>query len=282
MTNSYRIRVMTRKELDLAVEWAATEGWNPGLQDADCFYSADPEGFLLGEYDGEPVAAISAVRYGKRFGFLGFYLVRPEYRGRGYGIGIWNAAMTFLEGRIVGLDGVVDQQDNYQRSGFRLAYRNIRYQGIGGATEDPGKEIVVLSERPFDEVRDYDQPFFPGPREAFLKSWITQAGGVALGVVRSGQLTGYGVLRACRSGYKIGPLFADTPGDAERLLLAFKARVPSGEALFLDIPEVNPEACALVERHRMQKVFETARMYRGDAPSLPLKRIYGVTTFELG
>jgi len=29
-------------------------------------------------------------------------------------------------------------------------------------------------------------------------------------------------------------------------------------------------------------VFETARMYKGPAPQLPVERIFGVTTFELG
>ena len=40
---------------------------------------------------------------------------------------IWNAAMDSLAGRNVGLDGVVAQQDNYRKSGFRLAYRNVRF-----------------------------------------------------------------------------------------------------------------------------------------------------------
>ena len=29
-------------------------------------------------------------------------------------------------------------------------------------------------------------------------------------------------------------------------------------------------------------VFETARMYRGGQPQLPLDRVFGVTSFELG
>jgi hypothetical protein len=32
----------------------------------------------------------------------------------------------------------------------------------------------------------------------------------------------------------------------------------------------------------MTPMFETARMYRGRAPDLPLDRIFGITTFELG
>jgi hypothetical protein len=34
MQNSnYQIRVMTRQEVDIAIAWAAAEGWNPGLYD---------------------------------------------------------------------------------------------------------------------------------------------------------------------------------------------------------------------------------------------------------
>jgi hypothetical protein len=32
----------------------------------------------------------------------------------------------------------------------------------------------------------------------------------------------------------------------------------------------------------MNVVFETARMYTSDFPQLPLEKIFGVTTFELG
>ncbi len=130
--NNYIIRTMTRKEVDLAIEWSAQEGWNPGIRDAECFYSADPSGFFIGLLNDEPIAVISVVKYGESFGFLGFYIVKPEYRGKGYGIQIWNAGLKYLEGRNVGLDGVVAQQNNYKKSGFKLAYRNIRYEGYGG------------------------------------------------------------------------------------------------------------------------------------------------------
>jgi len=56
--DSYTIRVMTRKEVDTAVEWAASEGWNPGLHDADCYTQADSEGFLVGVLNDQPIASI--------------------------------------------------------------------------------------------------------------------------------------------------------------------------------------------------------------------------------
>ena len=58
------IKTASRSELDLAIDWAAQEGWNPGLADAACFHAADPEGFLIGFIGREPVGCISMVRYG--------------------------------------------------------------------------------------------------------------------------------------------------------------------------------------------------------------------------
>jgi hypothetical protein len=62
--NSLVLRRMAQADLSLALEWAADEGWNPGLHDAHCFYAADSRGFFLGELDGAPIGCVSAIRYG--------------------------------------------------------------------------------------------------------------------------------------------------------------------------------------------------------------------------
>lgn len=282
VNNSYSIRIMTRSELDIAVDWAAAEGWNPGMNDADCFYAADSQGFLVGSLNDEPIAAISAVKYGTSFGFIGFYLVKPEYRGKGFGIQIWNAALASLEGRVIGLDGVVEQQDNYRKSGFVMAHKNARYQGTGDGVVENDAEIISLSSFPFDTVSVYDNLHFPAERRKFLSQWIKQPNGVALGILQNRSLAGYGVLRPCDAGYKIGPMFADTPELAERIFQALRAHVPAGTPFFLDVPLVNQKAVDLARSHQMEIIFETARMYKGAKPALPLDRIFGVTTFELG
>lgn len=282
LSADYVIRSMTRNEVDLAIAWAASEGWNPGLHDADCFYRADPQGFLVGEINQQPIATISAIKYGETFGFLGFYIVQPKYRGQGYGMQLWNAALSYLAGRNIGLDGVVAQQSNYQQSGFKLAYRNIRYGGISGGSESNRSNIIPLSQVPFEIIEQYDRPFFPAERSRFLRSWLNQPESIALGILKEGNLAGYGMIRPCRSGYKIGPLFADNSEFAEALFLALKSRVESGQPIYLDVPEPNQQAVLLAEKHQMQLVFETARMYTGDFPDLPLHHIFSVTSFELG
>ena len=109
-----------------------------------------------------------------------------------------------------------------------------------------------------------------------------QPNSVALGIVQENQLVAYGLIRPCREGYKIAPLFADSPVLAETLWLGLNAAVKAKQPVFIDIGENNPHALALVERHNMQLVFETSRMYTQYVPALDFERIYGITSFELG
>jgi GNAT superfamily N-acetyltransferase len=276
------IHPMTRAELDIGIGWAADEGWNPGLHDGDSFHAADPGGFFIGRLDGEPIGMVSAVKYGAGFGFIGFYIVRPAWRGQGHGLALWQAAMARLQGRLIGLDGVVAQQDNYRRSGFQLAYNNVRHEGVPRRVDSRDPNVLLLAQVPFDELLRYDTAFFTEPREVFLRHWIAQRGSVALGIRRGSALAGYGVLRPCRDAFKIGPLFADDPDLADRLLRALVDTLPAEARVQLDIPAVNPAAVALVAAHGLAPVFQTARMYTAEAPRVALERLYGVTTFELG
>jgi len=282
MTGAAEIRAMTRAEFDTAIEWAAIEGWNPGLDDDDPFHGADPDGFIGTWLAGRLIACISAIRYGDNFGFIGFYLCHPDERGKGYGLQTWHAGMNHLGGRSIGLDGVIDQQANYKKSGFQLAHRNVRFGGTVVCERPSDPRLQPIDGSLIDVALAYDAPFFPAPRQPFLRQWVTPSetrSGFAL--VEDGSLTGYGIVRRCREGHKIGPLFADSEVGADLLFQALVGTTGGGP-VYLDPPEPNAAAAALAERYAMAPVFETARMYRGGTPDLPLARTFGITTFELG
>jgi len=280
--HEFTIRTMTIEDMSIVIDWAAKAGWNPGINDAACYFKADPNGFLIGLLNGKPIAAIAVIKYSAFFGFLGFYIVIEEYRGQGFGIKIWNAGLKYLEGLNIGLDGVVAQQDNYLKSGFKPAYRNIRFEGVGGGTPAQNINTVELSTLPFDVIDAYDQAFFPEKRSLFTQSWINQPQCHALGVMQGGKLSGYGVMRKCRNGFKIAPLFADSPELAETIFLALKSRTNTSEPIFLDTPEINDHAVALAEKYSMKISFETTRMYTCKFPELPFDRLFGVASFEIG
>ena len=280
-TDGLRIRTMRPDEISIAMNWAAAEGWNPGLVDDACFAVTDPEGFFVGEIDGVPAATVSCVNYGADFAFLGFYMVREDLRGRGYGLRIWNAAIAHAGPRVIGLDGVVAQQQNYRKSGFELAYENIRYGGTAAAFDANQAGIIALNEIPMATVAAYDATVFPAARPAFLRAWINSPGHMGRALVRGGELAGWGVIRPCRNGCKIGPLFADDRSAAGAVLSALLASVADGE-IFLDVPGINSDAVALAQDLGLTPSFQTARMYTGAIRSLRLERVFGVTTFELG
>ena len=140
-----QFRTMTKEEVSTAVAWAAREGWNPGLADAECFYTADTGGFFCAELDGKIVGTISVVNYDDRFSFYGFFVVNPAYRAKGIGMQLYRFAMRHAGSRVVGCDGVVAMVDKYQQSGgLFLHYNNARYEGIGGGTMPAGL-ITLLS-----------------------------------------------------------------------------------------------------------------------------------------
>jgi len=275
------IRPMRPDEIAIAIDWAAAEGWNPGLGDAGCFATVDTDGFLIGEIGGEPAATISCVNYGPHFSFLGFYIVRKDLRGRGYGLRIWNAAIAHAGTRVIGLDGVVAQQDNYRKSGFSLAYANVRYGGIANATGERHDAIVDLKQVSLADIEASDAAVFPAPRPAFLRSWVSAPGHIGRALIRDGALAAWGVIRPCRTGYKIGPLVADDRDAAQTVLSALLDAIGGGE-VFLDVPSINPQAVALAKDAGLAPMFETARMYTAPVQPLQLDRVFGVTTFELG
>jgi GNAT superfamily N-acetyltransferase len=278
--DSFRVRTMRPEEVSLAVDWAAAEGWNPGLSDASCFASASPDGFLLGEFAGAPAAILSVVNYDEHFSFLGFYIVRPDLRGRGLGLRIWQAGMARAGSRAIGLDGVVAQQDNYRKSGFVFAYNNIRYGGWVAPPVEATPTTVSLTEMPFDLIAMDDATVFPAARPTFLNTWIAAPGHIGRALIRGRRLVGWGVIRPCRIGRKIGPLIADDRDAAEAVFAALVR--PAGGQVFLDVPQPNSAAMALATAHGLTPVFETARMYSGPIRKVSLERVYGVTTFELG
>jgi hypothetical protein len=273
---------MTRAELDTVIEWAAREGWNPGNHDAEAFYATDPSGFYVGVLEGEVIASLSAVKYGDGFAFVGYYIVVPEHRGKGYGLRLWQHVHAGTEGVPVGLDGVLAQTANYERSGYEDVYHNQRYQGVNLAASGAPVGARAIADRDYEDVVAYDATNFPAPRERFLSLWLTQPEAKKFVVRADGAIQGYGVIRPARDGWRVGPLFADDVEQAEGLFDALTSSVPAGESVFIDVPQANAEAVALVQRRGMTPMFETARMYRGGEPDVDVRRVFGVTSLELG
>ena len=274
------IRNMRPGEVESAVGRAADEGWNPGLYDGECHYAVDPDGWFVAELNGDVVGIVQFSNYDDNFSFGGFLVVKPGLRNLGIGNALLRAGLLHTEERICGADGVFEMQDVYARKyGFIFAYRNIRWEGVIEGEKD--HRFLRAEEILFEELLEYDTRHFPAERRSFLEKWINQPESTSLVSKKDGEITGYGMIRRCVSGWKIGPLFAEDEVVAEELFLALCGSVDSGPVYF-DTPEPNVKAVAIAEKYGMAEVFGTARMYTKDVPKLPLDNIFGVTSFEMG
>lgn len=103
---------------------------------------------------------------------------------------------------------------------------------------------------------------------------------IAIGLYENGTLDGYGVLRTCIDGHKVGPLFARNETVALRLLGALATR--AGGPVQIDVPLTQQSFVARLEAAGMAPSFSTTRMYRGPAPAIAQHMVFAVTTLELG
>ncbi|MBR0556280.1 GNAT family N-acetyltransferase [Ciceribacter sp. L1K23] len=274
------VRTLEPAEVTNLVGWAAGEGWNPGLGDAEAFRAADPDGFIGCFVNGELAAGIAAIAYDTSFGFIGLYICRPMFRGQGFGRRVWDAGMSYLGDRVIGLDGVPEQQGNYASMGFAPLYETVRWSGVAPKSMATPQSVRLATDDDLAALAQLDRRHFPADRTGFLKTWLA-APRSAFVREAHGQITGFAVVRDCGDGAKIGPLFATDEDTAEDLFAACLASRPDS-LLAIDVPQHQVGFAETLEHAGFAPGFTTARMYRGKAPVVALAGVYGVTTLELG
>lgn len=271
-------RTARGNEIALMLDWAAAEGWNPGLEDAAAFVAADPEGFFVAEVAGEVVAAISVVHHGADHAFLGLYLCRPDHRGRGIGYALWQHALDHAGDRSVGLDGVAAQQENYARSGFIRTGATTRYEGR--LTGTPSDLVRPMTAADAAAVAELDRQANGYARPAFLTAWTAPQPTRRSWVLEETALHGVVTARRCRDGVKIGPVIAPDADAALVLIRAALAQMPE-EPVIIDLPEASHDLSDALTALGFEATFATARMWRGPAPQAG-PTLQAIATMELG
>jgi len=273
LTVTPQLRIARPEEISTMLDWAAAEGWNPGLDDAAPFRAADPAGFFVAEVDGAPAAAISVVNHADTLAFLGLYICHPDFRSRGIGMALWTHALAHAGDRTVGLDGVAAQQANYAKFGFVLAGASRRFAGsLPGRRDD---DVRLAGPGDADRIARLDSAANGYARPAFLGAW-TARGKTRVTVIGE---TGFATIRRCREGCKIGPIVARDDAAALTLAEAAVAELPAGTVIVDAAP--GSTLAAPLRARGFQETFATARMYRGTPPQGD-GTLRALATMELG
>ncbi|GGM04664.1 N-acetyltransferase GCN5 [Pseudooceanicola nanhaiensis] len=273
------IRNASLADVERMLDWAAQEGWNPGLGDAQAFLAADPQGFFVAEAGGEVAACISVVNHSDSHAFLGFYIAQAAFRGQGIAFELWREAMKHAGDRTVGLDGVADQQENYARSGFVRSGATLRLEGPRPEAEADG--IRAFTARDLDAVAALDTQANGVARPRFLREWVKDTGSRRTLVLDDGRgVAGFATARLCRAGCKIGPVVAPDAAAALALAAAAAGALRASDVV-IDVPDAQPGFVGILKRRGFAETFGTARMYRGTPPAAS-GRLFGIATMELG
>lgn len=282
------VKLMTKSDLATALQWSEKEGWSPGLYELEALYAADPEGYYMLHVDGQPIASLACVRHSHQFAFLGLFIVLPAFRNQGYGKILWDIVLgkaAIYDS--LGLNAVMNQVDRYKKSGFSKHSLISRWQinadkipGSQGIIQD---QLVLCDTVSSDKIVNYDATFFTNSRQLFLKRWLEMPESRTLTALnREGDIVGYGTVSRTNEGYKVAPFIANDDKIADSLYKGLCHIVGNEKRVFLDMPQANPATARFAEQFKMEKVFDTMRMYSGKIPEQDTQKIIATTSLEIG
>ncbi len=119
LPDGFSIAVMHNEEVQLLNDWANTEGWNPGLSDIHIARDFDFDAFIALRQNNEMIGSGTIISYAGLFGFMGLFIVRPDFRGVGLGASLWHYRRDLLKSRLepsaaIGMDGVFTMAPFYE------------------------------------------------------------------------------------------------------------------------------------------------------------------------
>jgi ribosomal-protein-alanine N-acetyltransferase len=288
------IRPAQVSDIPAIVCWARSEEFAPGFGDVDIYRNTDKQGIWVGWIGESPVGCIAGIKYNDIYGFIGLYIVKPEYRGLGYGHQLWEHALLHLQGvKCVGLEAASHLITNYAEWGFQASSQTIRWQLFNPDEENRAQAAlnqqdftaVTGSEIPLEAIKKYDSEREFTARPHFLSQWLEHQSGKVIALIdKYNNCHGFARIRPCLlpagEGWRIGPILADSPILAEVLIL--NLLVEHKGVILIDSPQPNSSAQSLLSSLGFREISATTRMYKGSHKAALTKDVYGLACLELG
>ncbi len=295
MDNLLSIKPFCDSDIDFVTEISRKEGFAPGVGDLRIYQNTDKQGLWVGWLNNTPLGCIAGVRYNENYGFIGLFLVKKKFRGRGFGLQLWRKAFDHLiDLPCIGLEAAPERVADYSKWGFTVSSKTTRWQWLGNGKllkenfnidDIYNFSFVEGSSIPSNAVEQFDEKRETTPRPHFLSNWLNHPAGRVIAVLdREGQCHGFGRIRPCLlqkgDGWRIGPLMADS---SKLLKILLRKLIDSHPGLIIiDSPGINNSASELFEELGFKSESETFRMYRGYQPPVSMNDVYGLACLELG
>jgi GNAT superfamily N-acetyltransferase len=258
-----QFRTMTTAEIPGGMRLKEFAGWNQTPADWERFLRASPEGCFFAEERGQVVGTATTIVYSGKVAWIGMVLVDPDYRGRGMGTALLEAAIEHLDARgvpTVKLDATPQGKPIYEKLGFVPEYEIERWVLHREPTTVPSTEPAPVPD--IDRIVELDHEVFGADRGELLHSLHLDAPDFTLAVELQGEVVGYALGRGGSRADHLGPWMAWDEPTAWELLDEFLRR-SARDTVFVDCLKDNPVARALVRSRNFQFSRPLTRMVRG-------------------
>lgn len=252
------IRPLSLGEYHVVESIIRTAGWSHTAEHFAEQHRWQADGFWLGEVDGVPAASIAVTRYVVS-AWIGYLVVRPEFRRHGVGQAMMEHAIAHLRASGVQTIRLTASEAGariYSRLGFQPEYRCLLYAGT--AVGRPSPEVRVATAEDKDEIAALDWLGFGDDRMRLVNDLITASPETTLVIPGSdGTPLGYCLYQ----GQRLGPMVS-SPVVAEALL-DHALHLRRDQRVTIEIPEANAEAVRLLEERGFTQQGTVLRMVLG-------------------
>ena len=291
-------RAKCLEDLQWVVKLAAEYGFSPREKEAECYFSAGlTPCFYIGEVNGKRIGCICRVKHREEVVYGGYELVAKPYRGRGYGLKLFDFAETLGDKSDIRIVVVTKLKKYLSKRGYHQGRILKVYQftascameGLASCQLPPSvAQILPASHADFEKLFAYSADMLGTAQvcKLLLAAWLAhlqKSSWVAFD--NKDNIVGYLIMSDTNpEGYFIAPFFADSAPIARSLLkvaVTFaNANNPRHNIEMVTPGDHNTEGVSILEREIGAKAIEELTFMSGKELPIPqhLSKVFGVAS----
>lgn len=282
--DSLEIDRLTAADVDAARRCSDQAGWPTRRADWELLVETPQIDAIAGRRDGDLVGTVTVVRYGDALAWIGMLLVDESERGRGFGSGLFEAAVDRARAAgvdVVALDANPDAKHIYESRGFVDA---APVQQWVGRPDDPSTSADVRRVTDADEIATLDREAAGVDRRFLLTGLLETADATAFrrdGDGKGDGGRGYALVRPTADGPLVGPVVADGRDTGRRLLETVASHRPDA-TLTTNVVD-HDRSVRLLHETGFEHARTLGRMTDGaDGTPLTGRRLWAIAGFAFG